>query len=116
MGSIPAGNIHKGTRRAKTGRQTYVSLITHMSVFPFLYGDANDRGREAFEVQRLVLNYRAPARDEEGRRPSRWHDCYGNGFYISFNIRIMGVVSYDVASIYLGASGIKIGEICGLVL
>ena len=70
MGSIPAGNIHKGTRRAKTGRQTYVSLLTHMSVFPFLYDDANDRGREAFEVQRLVLNYRAPARDEEGRRPS----------------------------------------------
>ncbi len=59
MGSIPAGNIHKGTRRAKTGRQTYVSLLTHMSVFPFLYGDANDRGREAFEVQRLVPNYRA---------------------------------------------------------
>lgn len=29
-----------------------------------------------------------------------------NGFYISFIIRIMGVVSYDVASIYLGASGI----------
>ena len=41
-----------------------------MSVFPFLYGDSNDRGREAFEVQRLVPNYRAPARDEEGRRPS----------------------------------------------
>ena len=37
-----------------------------MSVFPFLYGDANDRGREAFEVQRLVPNYRVPARDEEG--------------------------------------------------
>ena len=50
MGSIPAGNIHKGTRRAKTGRQTYVSLLTHMSVFPFLYGDANDRGSEASEV------------------------------------------------------------------
>ena len=64
MGSIPAGNIHKGTRRAKTGRQTYVSLLTHMSVFPFLYDDANDRGREAFEVQRLVPNYKAPARDE----------------------------------------------------
>lgn len=40
-----------------------------MSVFPFLYGDANDRGREAFEVQRLVPNYRAPDRDEEDRRP-----------------------------------------------
>ena len=56
-------------RRAKTGRQKYVSLLTHMSVFPFLYGDANDRGREAFEVQRLVPNYRAPDRDEEDRRP-----------------------------------------------
>ena len=67
MGSIPAGNIHKGTRRAKTGRQTYVSLLTHMSVFPFLYDDANDRGREAFEVQRLVFNYRASARDEKRR-------------------------------------------------
>ena len=33
-----------------------------------------------------------------------------NGFYISFIIRIMGVVSYDVASIYLGASGIKFGD------
>ena len=64
MGSIPAGNIHKGMRRAKTGRQTYVSLLTHMSVFPFLYGDANDRGSEAFEVQRLVPNYKASARDE----------------------------------------------------
>ena len=67
MGSIPAGNVHKGTRRAKTGRQTYVSLLTHMSVFPFLYGDANDREREAFEVQRLVPNYRASARDEKRR-------------------------------------------------
>ena len=54
--------------------------------------------------------YRVPARDEEGRRPSRWHDCYGNGFYISFIIQIMVVVSYDVASIYLGASGIKFGD------
>ena len=33
-----------------------------------------------------------------------------NGFYISFIIQIMGVVSYDVASIYLGASGIKFGD------
>lgn len=33
-----------------------------------------------------------------------------NGFYISFIIRIMGVVSYDIASIYLGASGIKFGD------
>ena len=65
--------------------------------------------------------YRVPARDEEGRRPSRWHDCYGNGFYISFIIQIMGVVSYDVASIYLGASGknleISFWEVCvGLLL
>ena len=72
MGSIPAGNIHKGTRRAKKERQTYVSLFTYMSVFSFLYGDANDRGREAFEVQRLVRYYRAPARDEEDRRSSNW--------------------------------------------
>ena len=54
--------------------------------------------------------YRVPARDEEGRRPSRWHDCYGNGFYISFIIQIMRFVSYYVASIYLGASGIKFGD------
>ena len=35
MGSIPAGNIRMGTRRAKTGRQTYVSLLTYMDVFLF---------------------------------------------------------------------------------
>ena len=41
-----------------------------------------------------------------------------NSFFISFIIRIMGVVSYDMASIYLGASGVKflgfiLGSMCG---
>ena len=44
-----------------------------------------------------------------------------NSFFISFIIRIMGVVSYDMASIYLGASGVKflgfiLGSMCGATL
>lgn len=44
-----------------------------------------------------------------------------NSFFISFIIRIMGVVSYDMASIYLGASGVKflgfiLGSMCGAAL
>ena len=44
-----------------------------------------------------------------------------NSFFISFIIRITGVVSYDVASIYLGASGVKflgfiLGSMCGATL
>ena len=44
-----------------------------------------------------------------------------NGFCVSFVIRIMGVVSYDMASIYLGASGVKFGgfiwgSMCGASL
>lgn len=44
-----------------------------------------------------------------------------NSFFVSFIIRIMGVVSYDMASIYLGASGVKflgfiLGSMCGATL
>ena len=44
-----------------------------------------------------------------------------NSFFISFIIRIMGVVSYDMASIYFGASGVKflgfiLGSMCGATL
>lgn len=44
-----------------------------------------------------------------------------NSFFISFIIRIMGVVSYDIASIYLGASNVKfagfiLGSMCGAAL
>ena len=44
-----------------------------------------------------------------------------NSFFISFIIRIMGVVSYDMASIYLGASDVKflgfiLGSMCGATL
>lgn len=44
-----------------------------------------------------------------------------NSFFISFIIRIMGVVSYDMASIYLGASGVEfggfiMGSMCGAAL
>lgn len=41
---------HKKTRHVKKGRQTYVSLLTDMDVFPFLFGDANDRECGTFEV------------------------------------------------------------------
>lgn len=44
-----------------------------------------------------------------------------NSFFTSFIIRIMGVVSYDMASIYLGASGVEfggfiMGSMCGAAL
>lgn len=44
-----------------------------------------------------------------------------NSFFTSFIIRIMGVVSYDLASIYLGASGVEfggfiMGSMCGAAL
>lgn len=44
-----------------------------------------------------------------------------NSFFICFIIRIMGVVSYDMASIYLGASGVEfggfiMGSMCGAAL
>ena len=34
----------------KKGRQTYMSLLTDMDVFPFLFGNANDRECGTFEV------------------------------------------------------------------
>lgn len=44
-----------------------------------------------------------------------------NSFFTCFIIRIMGVVSYDMASIYLGASGVEfggfiMGSMCGAAL
>ena len=44
-----------------------------------------------------------------------------NSFFVSFLIRIMGVISYDMASLYLGASGINwlgfiAGSMCGATL